>query len=35
LRSRVTRVARVVLTPIDPAELRTCVLETVTQVRAV
>lgn len=34
LRSRVTRFARVVLTPLDPSELRTCVLETVTQVRA-
>lgn len=34
LRGRVTPIARVVLTPIDPAELRTCVLETVTQVRA-
>ena len=34
LRSRAARFARIVLTPIDPAELRTCVLETVTQVRA-
>lgn len=34
LRARVTPIARVVLTPIEPSELRTCVLETVTQVRA-
>jgi uncharacterized protein (TIGR02266 family) len=33
-RARAARVARVVLTPVDSAEMRTCVLETVAQVHA-